>query len=159
MKKNIVIASDKGGFPLKESVKLHLLSQGFSVLDKGTLDPNEPVLFFQAAANAIEEINKQNADIAILCCNTGMGMSQVANKYPGIFAAVCESTYTARKAREVNDSNVLCMGTWVVGPGLAEEITDIFLNTDFTEGLPQERKEYLQQLKENVRQLDENLRK
>lgn len=159
MKKTIVVASDKGGFPLKEVVKLHLLNQGFSVLDKGTLDPNEPVFFFQAASNAIEEINMQNAEMAILCCNTGMGMSQVANKYPGIFAAVCESTYTARKAREVNDSNVLCMGTWVVGPGLAEEITDTFINTKFTDGLPQERKEYLQQLKQNVRQLDRELRK
>lgn len=97
--------------------------------------------------------------MGILCCNTGMGMSLVANKFSGIFASVCESVYTTRKCREVNDANILCMGTWVVGSGLAEEMADVFLNTEFTEGLPQERSEYLQELRRIVRELDLDNRK
>lgn len=159
MVQTIAVGADKGGFPLKEIVKQHLASQDFNVIDVGTTDLDQPVLFFQAASNVAEQINCGQAEKGILCCNTGMGMSQVANKFPGIFAAACESVYSARKSREVNDSNVLCMGTWIVGSGLAEEMTDVFLNTQFTEGLPQKRSDYLQELKQIVRKLDQDHRK
>lgn len=157
--KKLVIGSDKGGFPLKEAVKKYLADKGYEFKDVGTLDPEKPVFFFETAPNAARAIRKGEAEMGILCCGTGMGMSQVANKFEGILAAACESVYAAQKCREVNGSNILCMGAWVVGAEMAVAMTEAFLNTEFTQGLPEDRREYLKGAREKVMAIDSENRK
>lgn len=157
--KKLVVAADKGGFPLKEIVKAHLLGKGYEVEDVGTLDPENPVFFFEGAPVAAKAIQEGRAEMGLLFCGTGMGMSQVANKFHGIRAAACESVYAAAKSREINDSNVLTLGTWIVGGEMAIAMAEAFLNTEFTRGLPKERQEYLKAARDRVAGIDAANRK
>ena len=79
-----------------------------------------------------EAIQKEEAELGILICGTGIGMSMAANKEKGIRAALCHDTFSAKATREHNNANILCMGARVVGPGLALMIIDTFLDTPFS---------------------------
>ena len=127
----IAIASDHGGFDLKESVKKHLAERGFEVKDFGTYDKNSCDYpdFGRAAAEAVAA---GECEKGIVICTTGIGISIVANKVPGIRCALCSETTTARLTREHNDANVLAMGGGFVGPVLGCEIVDTFLDTEFS---------------------------
>ena len=81
-----------------------------------------------------KEINDGNAQLGILICGTGIGMSMAANKVKGIRAALCSDCFSAKFTRAHNDSNVMCLGARVMGEGLALELVDIFLNTPFEGG-------------------------
>ena len=81
----------------------------------------------------------ERADFGILVCGTGIGMSLAANKHKGIRAACCSDTFSARLTREHNDANMLCLGGRVVGAGLAIEMVDVFLDTEFEGGRHQRR--------------------
>ena len=94
------------------------------------------------------EIQAGNADTGILLCGTGIGMCMAANKCKGIRAAVCSESYSARFTRLHNDANVLCMGARVVGSGLAAEILDAFLGTEFECGRHQRRVDMVMALEE-----------
>lgn len=94
MEKKIVIGSDKSGFPLKEAVKRYLEEQGISYLEIGTTDPETGIPFFKVAPEAAALLQSGECEKAILVCGTGMGMSQVANKYKGVRAACVESVYS-----------------------------------------------------------------
>lgn len=152
--KKLVIGSDKGGFALKEAIKANLLAKGHELIDVGTQDPENPVYFFETAAYAAQAIQQGRAEMGILVCGTGMGMLQVANKFSGILAAACESVYAARKCREINDSNILCMGGWVIGSEMGIAMAEAFLGTEFTQDLPEARKEYLKNAKQRVLAVD-----
>jgi ribose 5-phosphate isomerase B len=106
----LVVASDKSGYYLKEFVKAHFISKGYEIKDVGTMDPENPVFYPDAASNLAREIQNGFSEKGLLFCGTGMGVSIVANKFAGICAACCESTFSASKARIYNDANVLCMG-------------------------------------------------
>ena len=80
-------------------------------------------------------------DRAVLICGTGAGMSVVANKYKGVHAVACESVYSAKMCRAINNANVLCMGGWIVGPEMAVEMVKTFLATDWCQDLEDWRKE------------------
>jgi ribose 5-phosphate isomerase B len=142
----VIVASDKAGFELKEKVKANLAGKGWDVDDVGLADAQGYMSFFVASDNLCRKIQAGEAERGILICGTGAGMSINANKYDGIYAVACESTFTAKMCRVVNNANVLTMGGNIVGPGVAFDICDAFLNTGFTDGMPQERTEYLKQL-------------
>ncbi len=142
----VIIASDKAGFELKEKVKANLLGKGWDVEDVGLADAQGYMPYFTASDMVCRKILAGEAKRGILICGTGAGMSINANKYDGIYAVACESIFSARMCRVVNDANVLAMGGNIVGPGLAFEMCDVFLNTGFTEGMPAERADYLKQL-------------
>ena len=127
----IAIASDHGGFDLKESVKKHLAERGFEVKDFGTYDKNSCDYpdFGRAAAEAVAS---GECEKGIVICTTGIGISIVANKVPGIRCALCSETTTARLTREHNDANVLAMGGGMTGELLGNEIVDVFLDTPFS---------------------------
>ena len=127
----IAIASDHGGFDLKESVKKHLAERGFEVKDFGTYDKNSCDYpdFGRAAAEAVAA---GECEKGIVICTTGIGISIVANKVPGIRCALCSETTTARLTREHNDANVLAMGGGMTGELLGNEIVDVFLETPFS---------------------------
>jgi len=129
----IAIGSDHAGFSMKQAV-IGLLSElGHSYKDFGCFN-NNSVDYPDIAQAVAEAISKKSFDRGILICSTGIGMSIVANKVPGIRAAVCHDTFSARRAREHNDANVLCLGEWIIGQGLMREIVTTYLSADFAGG-------------------------
>ncbi len=126
----IAIGSDHAGFELKEHLKRFLEAQGHPLEDCGTVD-TQPVDYPDVAWKVAEAVAGGRCQVGILVCGTGLGMSITANKVPGIRAALCHDSYTARLAREHNDANVLAIGGRTTGTGLSEEIATIFLTTPF----------------------------
>jgi ribose 5-phosphate isomerase B len=141
------IASDKAGFELKEKVKVHLAQKGYDVFDAGLQDADGYMTFFNASDNLAQLLKVKTVERGILICGTGAGMCISANRHEGISAVACESIFSAKMCRIVNDANVMTMGANIVGPGMANDMCDVFLNTGFTEGMPKERVDYLKKLK------------
>ena len=127
----ISIASDHGGYVLKEAVKKHLIEKGYEVKDFGT-DSLASCDYPDFGKPAAEAVANGEVDKGILICTTGIGMSILANKIKGIRAALCADTVSARLTREHNDANILVMGAGIIGEILAMSIVDTFLNTEFT---------------------------
>ena len=134
---NIIIGSDHGGFRLKNEIIEHLKQLGYDISDLGCYSPEScdyPVVAKDVAQKVLE-----TGDKGILICGTGIGVSIVANRFDGIRASHCTDTFTARMTRMHNDSNILCLGERITGVGLALDIVDIWLNTDFEGGRHQKR--------------------
>lgn len=127
----IAIGSDHGGFDLKNSVKKHLLEKGITVNDMGTHE-NLSCDYPDIAKLVTDEVVKKQCDFGILICGTGIGISIAANKVTGIRAGLVHDVFSAKATREHNDANILCMGARVIGEGLALEIVDTFLKTEFS---------------------------
>ena len=127
----IAIGSDHGGFLLKQAVKDHLKEKKIEFVDVGCDVPmscDYPIY----AKKVTDMIKNGEADLGILVCGTGIGMSMAANKEKGIRAALCHDSYSAKVTREHNDANVLCMGARVIGPGYALTVVDAFLESSFS---------------------------
>lgn len=134
----IAIGSDHAGFRLKTLVKDHLLACGHEVVDYGTEDETA-VDYPDIARPLAEAVADGRHTFGILICSNGVGVSIVANKVPGVRAGLCADTFTARRARAHTDCNVLCLGGWSIGPGLALEIVQVFLDTPFEAGRHERR--------------------
>ncbi len=127
----IAIGSDHGGYELKSEVIRHLKERGFEVRDYGcdsTASCDYPV-YARTVANAVAG---GECELGILICGTGIGMSIAANKVDGIRAALCSDCFSAQATKEHNNANILCMGARTIGTGLALMITDIFVDTPFS---------------------------
>ena len=146
--KRIIMGSDHAGYNLKLKVKAHLESRGFEVTDVGTNTP-ESCNYTVYADALCKAISAGEADLGILVCGTGIGMSMAANKHKGIRAACCENTFSARMTRMHNDANVLCFGERVMGYGLACDMVDLFVDTPFEGGRHQARVDDLNALDES----------
>ena len=134
----LAIGSDHGGFELKQSIIAHLKEQGIEVEDFGCYDGNS-VDYPEIALKVTGAIKLGKAKLGILVCGTGIGMSIAANKVKGIRAAACSETFSAKYTRLHNDSNVLCLGGRVIGPGVALEMVDLFVNTKYEGGRHERR--------------------
>lgn len=134
----IGLASDHAGFDLKEQLRKWLEAWSIQVTDFGC-GSLESVDYTDYAIPAVTAVTKGECDRAILVCGTGIGMSIAANKFPGVRASLCHDLFSAKLTREHNDSNVLCLGARVIGPGLAEEIVRTWLETPFAGGRHQRR--------------------
>jgi len=132
MKLKIALASDHGGFQLKEKIKKYLEEQNYEYEDFGT-NNEESVDYSDFASKVTESILAGNNDRGILICGTGIGMSIAANKVPGIRATLCHDEYTAKMSREHNDSNILVLGGRVLDKTKAKSIVDVWLKTEFTD--------------------------
>ena len=150
MKKTIVLASDHAGYPLKEALKSHLAAAGYPTVDAGT-DSTASCDYPVYAEAGCRTLLAGHGDLCILCCGTGIGMSMAANKIRGIRAACCSDTYSARYTRLHNDANVLCLGARVVGEGLAWELAETFIETDFEGGKHARRVGLITSLEERER--------
>ena len=129
----IVIGCDHAAYDLKLKVIAHLKEQNIEVLDIGTY--SSASCDYPDYADALcKKITSGEYERGILICGTGIGMSMAANKHKGIRAACCSDTFSARLTREHNDANVLCFGARVVGEGLAYDLADIFVSTDYEGG-------------------------
>ena len=133
----ILIASDHGGYNLKNDIINHIKEQGYDIEDYGCYGTDScdyPIYAKLVAKEVAESGNK-----GILVCGTGIGMSIAANKVMGIRASHCTDTYSAKMTRKHNDSNILCLGERITGKGLALDIVDVWLNTEFDGGRHQKR--------------------
>lgn len=127
----IAIGSDHAGFELKQEVMKFLAGKGYEVKDYGcysTASVDYPE-FAHAVAHAVAD---GEAEKGIVICGTGIGVCMAANKVKGVRAALCHDCFSAEATRQHNDANVLTMGARVVGGGLALKITEIFLETPFS---------------------------
>ena len=133
MAKKIAIGADHGGFGLKEKIKKALANDGYGVWDAGAdsgVSCDYPVYGFLVA----EKVSKKQAWRGIAICKSGIGMSMIANKLPGVRAALCSSLKDAVSSREHNDANVLVLGANKVTSALAVKIVKAWLETDFLKG-------------------------
>ena len=131
--KTIVLGADHGGFELKNKIKEFLENNhntNFTVIDIGT-DSAQSCDYPIFASRVCKKVQSGEADLGILVCGTGIGMSIAANKHKGIRAACCSDTFSARLTRLHNDANVLCIGARVVGEGLALDLVNEFINAEF----------------------------
>ena len=129
----IVIGCDHGGVELKNEIIAHLTKRGIEVTDVGTYT-TDSCNYPDYARALCAKIQSGEFERGILVCGTGIGMSMAANKHKGIRAACCSDTFSARMTRMHNDANVLCLGGRVVGAGLACDMVDLFVDTEFEGG-------------------------
>jgi ribose 5-phosphate isomerase B len=129
----IAIASDHGGFELKERIIKYLKDKGYQFEDLGTFS-TDSVDYPDYGVKAAEGVAQGKYEKGIVLCGTGIGISIAANKVHGIRAALCTNSYMARMSREHNDSNILALGGRVVGDELAIDIVETWLNTEFVGG-------------------------
>ena len=141
----IALGCDHGGLELKEKVKAHLEQRGFEILDCGTYstDSCDYPDFGAAAARAVA---KGDCERGIVICTTGIGISIAANKVKGIRCALLSDLMSARMTRQHNDTNMMALGAAVVGPMLALQIVDTWLDTEFEGGRHQRRVDKLSAL-------------
>ncbi len=129
----IVIGNDHAAVDMKWNIKEYIESMGYEVINVGT-NENKSCDYPDIAVMACEKIIKKEADLGILICGTGVGMSLASNKIRGIRACVCSETYSARLCRVHNNANVLCFGERVIGIETAKELVTAFLNAKFEGG-------------------------
>jgi ribose 5-phosphate isomerase B len=134
----IALGSDHAGFDLKEQIKQKLSTQGITVDDRGT-NSTVSVDYPDYARAVAEEVAVQGADLGILVCSTGIGMSIAANKVPGIRAAKVDNEKEAELSREHNDANVLTLGANVITQDQAFKIIDVWLKSQFQGGRHERR--------------------
>jgi ribose 5-phosphate isomerase B len=129
----IAIGSDHAAFEYKEKIKKLLISEGYEIEDHGIYE-NKSIKDYSVAEKVALSVSSGKFDRGILLCGTGIGMSISANKIPGSIAALCHDKYTARCAREHNDSNILVLGARVISVELAIEMIGIWLKSEYQKG-------------------------
>ena len=147
----LAIASDHGGFALKQEIMAHLKDTGVEFEDLGTYS-EESVDYPVYAAKLGKAVAAGEFERGILICGTGIGISIAANKVKGIRAALCGDCYSAEYTRRHNDANVLTMGARVTGGGLACKIVDTFLTTEFEGGRHARRVALIADIEERERE-------
>lgn len=142
----IALAADHGGYQLKEELKQSLINLGHEVLDFGPDHYDKSDDYPDFGGPAARAVADGSADRGILMCNNGIGMSILANKMPGIRAAVVYSESSARDTRAHHDSNVLCLGGQEFPPEKLRRFIEIWLETPYEGGRHQRRMEKIQRL-------------
>ena len=134
----IAIASDHGGYTLKEHIKTYLEGKGYTVKDCGTnsTDSCDYPIFGKAAAEAVAS---GECEKGIVICTTGIGISITANKVKGIRCALCSDPFSAEMTRRHNDANMMAIGAGFTGKNMAERMVEVFLTTEFEGGRHQRR--------------------
>jgi len=145
----IALASDHGGFEMKEHLKHILENRGIDIQDFGT-ENEDSVDYPDMAAPAVKSILDGTNERAVLVCGTGIGMSMTANRYKGIRGTLCHNEYTAEMSRKHNDSNVLIIGGRVTDKETAEKILAIWLETEFEGGRHKRRIDKIDTLAESA---------
>ncbi len=135
----IAVGSDHAAYDLKTEMVSTLRELGHEVVDFGPGSP-DPVDYPDIALAVARAVAAGEVDRGVVACGTGVGVSIVANKVPGVRAALCHDTFSARASRQHNDANVLCLGARVIGPGLALEVLKAWLRAEFERGGRHERR-------------------
>jgi ribose 5-phosphate isomerase B len=146
----IVIGSDHGGLEMKEVVKAAIASRGMSVEDYGT-DNGDSVDYPDFAEKVATAVSRGDVALGILICGTGIGMSIVANKFPGVRAALATDEFMAQMAKEHNNANILVLGGRVLSDDLATRMVNVWLDTAYEGGRHQRRLDKIDQVEAAVR--------
>ncbi|MEG0980104.1 MAG: ribose 5-phosphate isomerase B [Oscillospiraceae bacterium] len=141
----IAIGCDHGGFDLKETIKKHFDDNNIQYKDYG-IHNCESIDYPVIATTLCNAITSGECEKGLLFCGTGIGMSIAANKFSGIRAACCSDSFSAKYTRLHNNANVLCLGGRVVGAGLAIELVDLFINTQYEGGRHQNRLDLISEI-------------
>ena len=131
--KKVCIASDHGGFNLKETIKDHLIKKNISIIDLGPFE-NKTVDYPDYAKKVANRIKAKKSDVGILVCGSGTGMAISANKTKTIRAAVCYNVNSTRLSREHNNANIISLGARLTSKKLSLKLVNIFLKTKFEGG-------------------------
>lgn len=145
----VIIGADHAGFALKESIKPCLARFGLEVTDVGS-GSADPVDYPDFGCRVAAGVSRGVFPRGILICGSGVGMTIVANKYPGVRAALCLDEQTAQLSRRHNDTNVLCLAGRKTDPEKAEKIVDIWLKTAFEGGRHNRRIEKIREIEKEV---------
>ena len=137
-KKKIALGADHAGFELKEQIAEYLKEKGYEIEDFGAYS-SDSIDYPDPAYSTAKSVSEHSSDEGILICGTGIGMSMVANKLPGVRAALCNSVETAQLSKKHNNANLLCLGARVKHPDPIEEIVEEWLNAKFEEGRHERR--------------------
>ena len=132
--KTIIISSDHNGVEDKQQLKTYLKGEGYRVIDIGPYTPEVSVDYVDYAAQLSAIVGNKEADRGILICGTGVGMSIVANRFSGVRAVLAHNELTAVKSREHNDSNVLCLGSWLSSQIEMRDMSKMWLDEAWGEG-------------------------
>jgi ribose 5-phosphate isomerase B len=143
----IAIGADHAGFELKEKIKAHLQQQGHELTDEGTVS-NDSVDYPDFAAKVAHDVKEKRAELGLLVCGSGIGMTIAANKVHGIRAANLNNVLEAQLSREHNNANVAAVGARLVKEDDAIQIVDTFLKTPFAGGRHERRVEKIAELEE-----------
>lgn len=127
----VAIGADHGAFDRKAEVIKHLEAMGHEVKDFGTYSPAS-CDYPEIGRSVAKAVAAKEYDRGIVMCTTGIGISIVANKVPGIRCALCSDVTSARLTREHNDANMISIGAGIIGPNLTMDIIDMFMNTEFS---------------------------
>jgi ribose 5-phosphate isomerase B len=146
----IAVAGDHGGFYLKKHLCTYLSEQGYNFHDFGVYSGETAADYPDFAVVVAEAVAGGSFNLGVICCGTGIGVNITANKIPGIRAALCHDTFSARMAREHNDANILTMGGRVIGTGLALDVVQVFLQTNFTGGRHAGRVEKIKEIERRL---------
>jgi len=144
----IVLAADHNGVELKAEIRNYLKEKGIITIDLGPYNTEKKVDYVDYADQLSKIISNGDANKGILVCGTGVGMSIAANRYEKVRAALIHNQFTAPKSREHNNSNVLCLGSWITPLQQTKEILDFWIETNFGEGRHVKRIEKLSKTKE-----------
>ncbi|WP_417677972.1 ribose 5-phosphate isomerase B [Pseudodonghicola sp.] len=131
--KRIVLSSDHAAIDLRRAIATHIANQGWEVVDIGPTTP-ESTHYPKHGEAAAQRVASGDCGLGIILCGTGQGIMMAANKVKGIRCGVCSDSFSARMIRQHNDANMLSLGARVVGEGLALDIVDAFLNSEFEGG-------------------------
>jgi ribose 5-phosphate isomerase B len=143
----VAFGSDHAGFELKEELKAFLSRSKIDYKDFGSYN-HESCDYPDYAEKVCEAVLSKEFDRGVLICGTGIGMSIAANKIKGIYAALCDNTYSAEMARKHNNSNVLVLPGRLIGKTLATEILKIWLSTEYEDGRHEKRLEKIRKIEE-----------
>jgi ribose 5-phosphate isomerase B len=147
----IVLGSDHAGFELKADLRDYLVEQNIAIFDMGVAE-EIPADYPEIARAVAEKISQKEFERGILICGSGIGMSIVANRFPGVRAALCHDLYTARMSREHNDANLLVLGGRLIGKGLAREMIKVWLESVFQGGRHQRRLDQIESLDKEMKE-------
>lgn len=149
MENLIAIGADHAAYQMKEELKLYLKELGYECIDFGT-HSTEMVDYPDIVVQVATAVSRGEAPRGIVLCGTGIGSSLVANKVPGIRAALCHDPFSAKYARAHNNANILAMGARVIGMGLARAILQEWLNAPFEGGRHARRLEKIRRIEEQL---------
>ena len=147
----IVLGSDHAGFELKADLRDYLVRQNIAIFDMGVAEET-PTDYPGIARAVAEKISRKEFERGVLICGSGIGMSIVANRFPGVRAALCHDLYTARVSREHNDANLLVLGGRLIGKELAREMIKVWLESVFQGGNHQRRLDQIESLDNEMRE-------
>jgi ribose 5-phosphate isomerase B len=146
----LVIGSDHGGLEMKAAIKSALVARGVEVEDFGT-DSGDSVDYPDFAEKVAGAVSRKDVELGILICGTGIGMSIVANKFPGVRAALATDEFMAQMAREHNNANILVLGGRVLDEDNAIKMVNVWLDTEYEGGRHQRRLDKIAKVEKSVR--------